>query len=278
MSFYLSATGSILMGGPTGIMVPLGIELIPNLSLAQIYMYYNYIAICIMVFIAAMAGAKSESRFLCIIPILGGIFTIFGWIHITDSAGTIDVIGQFKWYALLVVCGILGVFSYMNDTHHEKYGIAGPGSKLLNLVAFIILFQAAVGCVNNANFWDSGSAVPTPNACTVGYSCDAYGNIQLTSSVSTLNNSGGLQMDAVSLVMQLGVLAIAILKFVVTVLTSVTLFSVVLDSSISGIFPGISASVYYIAIMGLIQVGIWFVYALTLFTYYYKPMPGEGTI
>lgn len=269
MSYFVTAAGSVLMSGPTGIMVPLMIETVPGLTLAQIYMYYNYIAVCLMVFVAAMAGSRSESRYLIVVPILGGIFTWFGWVHAPDQA---------KWVVMLIIAGLLGIFSYINDVNHEKYGISGPGSKLLNLVFFIILFQVAVGCINGFDLFPAGNPQPTPNTCTVGYQCDAYGNINLESSVGSLNNSGGIMQDVLSIVSNLGTLAVTMLKFIVTILTSVALFSVVLNASLNGAFPGIAANTYYLLFLALVQVGIWAVYALTLFTWYYKPMPGEGTL
>lgn len=267
---FATAAGSVIMSGPTGIMVPLGIENIPNITLAEVYMLYNYIAVCLMVLIAAFSGARSESRFLIVLPIVGGILFWFGWIHAAS---------QTTFMAFLVLAGLLGVFSYMNDVNHEKHGIGGPGSKLLNIVFFIIIFQAAVGCVNSFDLFGADTAAqPRPNACEVGYTCDTYGNIQLTESIGDLQSSGGLFESILSLVSALPLLALMFLKLMVNIITSITLFSVVLNASLSAVFPGIASNGIYVAFLALMQVGIWGLYAMTLFTWYYKPMPGEGTI
>lgn len=273
MTYYVEVAASLLMNGPTGILVSLGIENIPGVSLAVAYMYYNYIAVCLTFFIAAMAGPRSESRFCILVPIIAGILFGFGWIHTANAAS------QIQFFALLVIMGIFGIMSYMNDVNHEKHGIGGPGSKLLNLVFFIIIFQVAVGTMNGFSLFEpAGVSQASPNGCAVGYTCDQYGNIQLSESIANLNSSGGLFTDIISLVATLPLIAVALLKFVVTILTSVTLFSVVLNASIAGLYPGITSNTAYIAFLALVQVGIWAIYALTLFTYYYKPMPGEGTI
>ena len=267
--YFLTQAGALAMNGPTGIMVSLGIEYIAGITLATVYMLYNYISVCIMFFIAAMSGARSESRFLIILPILGGILFWFGWIHSPD---------QTTFVTFLVLAGLLGVFSYMNDVNHEKYGIAGPGSKLLNIVFFIIVFQAAVGVIGGFNIFPAGNAQPSPNACTVGYQCDSYGNIALEESVGTVAETGGLFQSVVAILSTLPLLAIGILKMIITILSSVLLFAVVLNSTLNGIFPGIVASPVYVGFLALMQVGIWGIYLLTIFTWYYKPMPGEGTI
>ena len=277
-SYFIEVSGNVLMSGPTGILVSLGIENIPSLSLATIYMYYNYIAIALLLFVAAMSGARNESRFLVFVPVVGGIFTAFGWVHVTSAAGVLDPTGQLKWYTMLVICGILGVFSYMNDVNHEKYGIGGPGSKLLNIVVFIIVFQVAMTCISGFNLFESGTSVVAPYACTVGYSCDAYGNIDLTSSIGSANDIGGMNNPVITLLNELGLAAISILKFIGTLCMSVLFFSIILNSILVNTFPGVSGSIYYLAFLGLVQVGIWLIYVITLFVWYYKPMPGEGSL
>lgn len=269
MTEYLTAAGSLVMAGPTGIMVSLGIETIAGMTLAAAYMYYNYISAAIMFLIAATAGARSESRMIILLSIIGGICFWFGWIHVTN---------QGAFLAFLIICGLLGVFSYMNDVNHEKYGIGGPGSKLLNIVFFIILFQVAVGMVNNFALFPAGNPQPTPDACQAGYQCDSYGNIQLSASVADVKSSGGLFESAVSLLNTLPQLAVGILQMFVTVCTSILLFSVVLNASIEPIVPGISTNVAYVAFLGLMQVGIWAIYLYTIFQWYFKPPVNEGSI
>lgn len=267
--FFLTQAGSLVMNGPTGILVSLGLEYAPGVALSTAYMLYNYVSVCILFFIAAMSGARSESRFLIILPILGGIMFWFGWIHAPD---------QSTFLAFLVITMLLGIFTYMNDVNHERYGVSGPGSKLLNIVMFLIIFQAAVGVINGWDMFPSGPSQPTPNACTVGYECDELGNIKLEESVGTIGETGGLFQSAISLVAALPMLVIAILKMMITVVASVVLFAPVLNATINGIIPGISANPIYVGFLVLMQVGIWGLYLMTIYTWLYKPMPGEGTI
>jgi len=273
MTEYLTAAGSLLMNGPTGILVSLGFEYMADMTLTQAYMYYNYVWVAITFFIAAMAGARSESRFLIVLPIMAAIFYMFGWVHTVNNT---------TFIVFLIITFLLGVFSYMNDVNHEKYGVAGPGSKLLAIVFIIVFFQAAVGVINGFNagnlLFPAGNAQATPNVCNVGYQCDAFGNIDLTQSVATVGDTGGLFQSAVSLLNNLPMLALGILRMVVTILASVLLFSVVLNASISAIVPGVTSNAIYLVFLGLMQVGIWALYLYTIFQWYYKPTIGEGSL
>ena len=267
--YFINAAGSLVMNGPTGILISLGIESVAGMTLALAYMYYNYISTAIIFFVAAMAGARSESRFLIILPLVTAMLFSFGWIH-TPS--------QITFLVFLAIVFALGIFSYMNDVNHEKYGVTGPGSKIFNIVFYIILVQAVIGFAANVPFLYVGDSIaqPIPNACTVGYQCDSLGNIQLTESIGTIADSGGLMGSVTSIMSTFGMLAISLLKMVVTILGSVLLFSVVVNAIANGLIPGIASNAVWIAFIALMQVGIWIIYLLTIFTWYFKPQ--EGTL
>jgi len=267
--YFLNAAGSVMMNGPTGILISLGIEYVVGMTLAMAYMYYNYISVAIIFFIAAMAGARSESRFLIILPLLTAMFFSIGWIHTTNQMG---------FLVLLSIVFALGIFSYMNDVNHEKYGVGGPGAKIFNIVLYIIILQVALGFASGVSYLAVGDTIsqPIPNACTVGYKCDSFGNIQLSQSMDIVSDSGGLMGSVTSLLNTFGMLAISLLKFVVTMIGSVLLFSVIANSIANGLVPGIASNGIWIAFLAMMQVGIWIVYLLAIFTWYFKPQ--EGTV
>jgi len=267
MVYYVTAAGSVIMNGPTGIMVSLAIENFVSLQTA--YMLYNYISLGIIFFLAAMSGSRSEARFAVVIPIFAGIFTWIGWLHAPNPVQT---------WAIMIITGLLGVAIYMNEANREKYGVGGPGSKLLNLVFFIILFQACIGLIQGFNLFPVGNSQPNPNSCTVGMSCDAYGNIQLSQSVTTIQSTGGLFQDVVSAVAALPAIAFSILKFIIQIVGAILLFSVVVNNTMNGIFPGIATNTSYLAFLVVMQIGIWAIYGITFFNWYYKPFPSEGAI
>ena len=128
------------------------------------------------------------------------------------------------------------------------------------------------------NLFPVGNSQPSPNSCTVGMSCDQYGNIQLSQSVTTIQSTGGLFQDVVSAVAALPAIAFSILKFIIQIVGAVLLFSVVVNNTMNSIFPGIAANTSYIAFLVVMQIGIWAIYGITFFNWYYKPFPSEGAI
>ncbi len=240
MVYYVSAAGQVLMQGPTGIMIPLGIEQFLDLNTAL--MLYNYLSLGLIFFVAAMSGNRSESRFCVIIPIIAGVLTWIGWLNAPDPM---------QAWAITIIAGLLGIAIYMNEMNHEKYGISGGGSKLLN-----------VGLVNGFDLFPIGQTQPTPNVCNVGYECDAYHNIDLTASTAQFTQSTGMLEDIVTTIAQLPVVIWQTLVFLVKIAGSVLLFSVVLNGTMNGIFPGIAANGYYLAFLAVMQVVIWAIYIL----------------
>ena len=253
MVYYVSAAGQVMMQGPTGIMIPLGIELF--LPLTTALMFYNYISLSIIFFVAAMSGSRSETRFCIVIPIIAGLLTWIGWLNAPDPT---------QAWAITIIAGLLGVAIYMNEMNHEKYGISGGGSKLLNIVFFLIIFQACIGLINGFDLFPIGQSQPSPDMCNVGYECDAYRNIDLSASVGQFTQSTGVLDDVVTTLTQLPVVIWQALVFLVKIAASVLLFSVVLNGTMNGIFPGIAANGYYVAFMVFMQIIIWAIYVMAV--------------
>ena len=253
MVYYVEAAGQVMMHGPTGIMVPLGIE--NYFDLTTSLMFYNYIALGIIFFIAAMSGSRSESRFCILIPVFSGLMTWIGWLNSPDPAQT---------WAVTIIAGILGIMIYMNDMNHEKYGIAGPGSKLLNVAIYLILFQAAIGLIAGFGIFPGGSIVPKTDICNVGFECNQYRNIDLEASVAQINDSSGVLDDIISTVAQLPIVVWQALVFLVKIAGSVLLFSVTLTGLMDGLVPGIADNTLYLIFVAFMQIAIWAIYMLAV--------------
>lgn len=271
---------SVVMTSPsTHIMVSLGLE--NFLPITTAYMFYNYIALGILFFIASMAGARNEARFCVFIPMLAGIFSLIGWLNAPNPATT---------WAIMIVTGLLGVMIYMNEVNHEKFGIAGPGSKLINIVLYIVLFQAALGMVNGLGLFSDMNTQVSPSACYVGdpatagqgyatgATCDAYGQIQLSESVTSVTQSGGLLSKIVAVVTALGSMALMILQFVVMLALTIIGAPFVINSTMNSLFPGISSNAIYLAFMAVVAVVFWAADVIFLFNIISKPTPSEGSV
>src|SRR5271157_3232414 len=183
MSTVVVASSAILSGA-SGILVPLGFENFMSVQSAQ--MFYNYIAVILLLLIASVTGSKGEAAWCVIIPILGGLEFMFGWLTFGNPTNAV---------ACLVVAGILGVGLYMNDQNREKYGIAGPGSKYLNIMMFIIVFQVCLGMIPTLGiFGAQATSAPVFNQsyCPPSATCTQYSNIQFQSSLGTINGASSL--------------------------------------------------------------------------------------
>ena len=269
---YLEVAAGVLMNGPSPFLISLGIENFVDLTTA--YMLYNYVSIAILFFIAAAAGARSEARYCVVLPIFAGIFTWFGWLNAPDPT---------KAWAITIITGILGVAIYMNETNREKYGVGGPGSKIMNISFFIILLQICIGLVNGVNLFAIGPTATTPtNMCVVGNSswgatCGANGYVDLTASVGSVSQSGGLLASAISVAALLPMIAISVLQLVVSVVIAIVAFPVVLNGMISSIpgWSGLVTNSYYLIFLAVLEVVCVINLMMTFFNWFYKPWGGD---
>lgn len=264
---------SVLMYDPvTSLRVSLGLENLMSLDTA--FMFYNYIALGIIFFIASMAGARNEARYCVFIPLIAGFFAYIGWLHSPSPVAT---------WGVMVMCGLLGVMIYLNEAHHERYGVGGPGPKLINIVLYIVLFQAAFGMVTALGIFDLNSGAPATNVCAVGgqniqATCDSYGNINLEQSVQGVSNSGGLLNQIVSVATALGGMALSLIFFIVTMAATIVGAPLVINSTMNNLFPGIGENAAYLAFMGIVAIVFWAADVIFVYNTIAKPFPSEGAI
>lgn len=233
--------------GPSGLLVSLGIEqAIPNLQVAlQMYMW---IAVLLLVLIAGVASQRNMRFFAILIPTFAGIFTWFGWL-------------QIGW-EVIICASLLGVFIYMKDSLKEKWGSGGPGSTIVNIAIYLIILQSTIGFVNSTAIWDHNAGTTTDNK---------WANVNLQDEMPKMSNAGGLYDDISSTLYAAAMIGLGALKMILTVLLSVALFSVVLYAA----FPFLQVPTV-VAFLAIMQVGIWFVYGMLIFTLFWKPMPDGG--
>ena len=248
-----TASRGLTANGPYNILVSLGIETtVPD---GWYQLFYNWIAILMIVFITAMASQRNARFFCILIPMVTALVTWFGWLKTDDPT---------KLWGIIIGSALLSVAIYMKDTNKEKWGSGGPGSTLINFVFFMIILQACVGLVNTTGIWEE-NASPTP---------DQYQNVDLQSQMGGLSNTGGfwenLQATAAILVTT-GIMA---LKTILSIILTIAAFSVALYL----IYPMLYGSVLAVAIIGVVQVVVWLLYAWLFFQLVYKPMPDGGYI
>lgn len=259
---YVTQSNVINFHSPLGLLIPLGIEnFVPA---TDAIMYYNYIAIGLILAVAAFAGQANETRYTFFVPVFAGLMTFIGWLQAPDPT---------SYWGMVIGCILLGALMYINDMNHEKYGLPGPGTKLLTIVFMIIIFEASVTLVSTQGlniFPDLGNAGRAQQSLTCngyGYQCDANGQIMLSASVSGISNAGGSNLDVVSITMWAIQAMIGVIIFLIKIVAAVLLFSGVLIAA----YPALASSPQALLFLGILQVVIWAIYSVAFFNWFYKP-------
>jgi hypothetical protein len=239
-------------------LVSLGLETIVP---ANATMYYNFLAIGVLFLLGALSSSRNTRFFAVLIPVFAALFVYFEWLRGPDPVQT---------WGVIVVCIILGSAIYMKDSLRERFGVGGPGSMIVNLMIFMILLQTVIGVVNMTNIWE-GNAAPTPENEW------KYDNVKLETQIPIVTNSGGLLGSIASTLGVMTDMMISSLKLMLTLLLSLVAFSGVLGLTYPWMVWNLdgTANIYGLAVLGLIQVGIYILYTKFIFELYYKPTMGS---
>lgn len=247
----------VMVKGVSGVLIPLGFD--AYVTPAQAMYLYNLISISLILFIAGFSSQKSEAAFCVITPLMAGMFIWFGWFRGATAADTQALI------ILTIICALLGIFIYMNDANRERHGIGGPGSKLITVALMLALFTASFTMISDFNIFPGGHPMPAAGTCAAGFSCDAYSNIDFTTTSSQFTNAGGLGGDVVSAVAGLASAIPTLIVMLLKMAVGVVAFPVVLNSILGGLYPGITDNGMYLAFLAVMEVVILSIYALGLY-------------
>lgn len=241
-----------------GLIVNLGIHNWVDATTA--IMIYNYIAVGLIMLVAAFSGQRSESRFTFIVPLFALLMVWFGWLKAPDQSTMVGTT-----IALL----LLGAFMYVNDMNREKYGTQGPGNKLLTMVFMLIIFQAVMVMTASVgwNVSETASGVTTDALCNgYGYTCDSTGKLDYQNSATAISSVGGASLDIINVLKWAYEVMIAMIMFLVKIVAAVFLFSYMLYLA----YPALQVP-QVVALLAVIQVVIWAVYVIAFFNWYAKP-------
>ena len=270
MSSFASSGMGATFNGPAGVLISLGIEnLISNpILLTQLY---NYAAI-IPLFILAITAGQRDTRFVALlIPLWAGFGLFAGWLKLPDTPG-VSGSGVAGTFALVVILLMMGIMTYMHESVHERFGIAGPGNKVVKIFTFLIVLQCCVAFVNSAAIFPSLTP-STGGIGTITATNTQYSNINLNVEMTSLSGTGGLFAGIVDIASATLQIAVSALILFLKLLLSIALFSSVLAS----VFPWImQAGSVGLGFLILVQFAIWTMYLIFIFTIFYKPGPDPG--
>ena len=256
MTSFASAGMGATFGGPAGVLISLGIELVVT-DIVKVTAYYNYFALFVILMLAVVAGER-DARFVSVLmPMWAGFCMFAGWLKYPNQA---------TGFGVLIVCSALAIMTFMQERVHERFGIAGPGNRVIKIFMFLIILQCVVVFVNSSSIFPS-EAQPLASSNT------QYANIDLAGNMGATNSAGGLTASIVDIVSIATQTAYSILLLLVKCLISIAAFSLIINS----VFPWIAqAGTIGIAFLVVMQFSIWLMYLVFIYTLYARPPPDVG--
>lgn len=274
----VAAASSVTSAGSLGLLVSLGIETVPGVSLAQARVYYRWIAFGIIMLIGFWVDQNSSAEFCLFGAAMSAVFWWFGWLTTPVISGGVDTgeVTAAGPIALIVLCVVLAVAMYFADQKKKNFGVQPTGDTLINIVMYLMVLQASIALINGVGLVPVTAQAATPSVCggsSLTQSCYLNGNTQLTNLQSTTVTGNALTtfFDMVSTVATMGWSAlVGALQVVIAVIA----FPIV----IQGVFPWVAQSAPALALLSIFGIAIWVVELLMVFRWIYKPMPGDGRL
>jgi hypothetical protein len=252
----ISAGMGLTMAGPGGVLITLGIETVIS-DLATVTRLYNYFSVFTLLIIGLVASQR-DARFISILmPFWAALCMFAGWLKYPDMGAG---------FGIIVVSAVFAIFTYMQETRHERFGIAGPGNTIVKIFMALMILQCAVVFVNSSAIFPD---IKSPLAATP----PEYSNIQQQSNFNTINGVGGFSAPVVDIITLGTQLAFSFLKLFLACLISIAAFSVILAQ----VFPFITAAgAIGVAFLVLVQFAIWGMYMLFALQMFFKPSIDPG--
>jgi hypothetical protein len=258
----VSATYTEVQRGATMknyVLVSLGFENIPGVTLTKATSYYNWVSIGFLFLVGSMSSKRMTRFFALLIPIFAALFVFFGWLQSPNPTAT---------YGIIAMCGILGVVTYMKGSLKENFGTGGPGSIIMNIIFYLIILQAVVGLVNASGVWVHGSQVNsalTPTDYQNGV--QNAPNADLSKSIPSASAGVGYGQTVIDTAAVMVQGLASVLFMILNMLFSLFAFSII----ILQIFPFLTEIPLAVSMLALFQIGIYFSYVWFLYQLFAKP-------
>lgn len=238
-------TRAATLKGPSGLLIPLGIENVVPLQTAIVW--YNWICVIIILPIAAVASKRNFEYYALLLPLVAGLLTMFGWFNTGNIPQQVGVIIFFA----VVAVGLI-----MKKSLRENFGLGGPGSTFMNIAIFMIVLSAVVGMVNSSAIWQDNTGVAS----------NQYLNADVSQEIVQLNNAGGVLDDIINTGNALLNAGYAAVK----VLLSTVLSVAVISAALVLIFPFLASSPMALALLLIFQAMMWVLEARFISDYLYS--------
>jgi len=236
-------TRAVTMNGPSGMLVPLGLENV--MPLEQARMWYSWICIIIILPIAAFSSQRNHHMFAVFIPVIAAILVGIGWLYTPNLTQTMG---------LIIGGGFFGAAYYAKTQMRNTWGSGGPGSMLMNIVVFMIILSGVVGFVNSAAIWGEYGAVP-----------NQFTNVNLEDEVTQISNQGGFIDD----IYNLGTAFLSAAASSIKVFLSIMISVAAISAALLLVYPWLMDSPMVISALVTFQVVLWILYAKMAYDMFY---------
>lgn len=267
--------GSTLTGmGPLNLQVSLGIENFPGMSVTQAYFVYRWITFIAVAWVALSADKKSATMFGVLSVIVAAMCAYAGWFTVLLPNGNINPAGP---WSIIILLAVLTVLSYITETKRLNFGIASAGDPVVNIFVFIVIFNSCLGLMSStAIFANMPGMATTPPVCTTNSyaNCVVNGGVQLQTISATSTNPGGI-LGIFSNVWDGVTQGASVAYQGILLILSMALSLVFVAGTITATFPWILSSPPAMAVIGILQIFIYVIYALMAARVFGKTMPGE---
>lgn len=230
-----------------------------NANSVQYQWIYTWMSLGILGLIAASASQRNAKFWALILPVVASMFVWFGWMQL-PTVGGVDPMA--KEIGIIIMCGVLAFAVYMKGKQQESFGIAGPGTPILNIVFWMLIIQASISFVNTVGlFGDVGNASPL-----------TITGVDLKTTVPNLDETGGLLSGLTADLMASGALIISSLLMIFKIIAGIANFGGLVQS----IAPFMRGNAIIDAVLLVFTVALDFMYAILIWTWFFKPPIGEN--
>lgn len=264
---------STTAAGPLGLLVSLGIENIPGVSVQYALFVYRFISFGLIMLLAMSADRKSQEIFSIIIVALAAVFAYFGWFTVLLPNGNVNPAGP---WSMIILCAVIAVVSYMTSQKQINFGTNGAGDPVVNLFMFFIIFNSCLGMLSSTTIFSSVAGIPNaPEVCT----SNNYANCQVNGadkleSIGTKTSAGGFFSDLNNYATMFTTAAVNTIILILSIVFSL----IFVAGTITITFPWVLDSPPAMVLLGILQVVIYILYYLMFMRWTAKTMPGEARL
>lgn len=276
---FVSATSTGTMGstttgtGPLGLLVTLGIENFPGLTISQAQFIYRWITCIGVLFVALSADSRSSTVFCILATAVAAVCAWWHWFTVLLPDGTINTFGP---WSIVILMAVVTVIMYMTETNKFTFGLSSPGDPIFKLFMFFVLFSSVLGIMSSAEIFKGIPGMPdSPQLCTTNHyeNCQVNGATQLQTIEGSQTSTGsfGILSDVWDNIMTGANAAYSAISLIGGILISL----VAISWTIQSIYPWIWNSPAAVGMISILQFFIWFVYYTMIARWVSKSMPGE---